>query len=345
MHRNTYVEINLSSIYHNIKKVMEISPSYHYYFGVVKADGYGHGVEIVETLLQAGINYLAVATLDEALEIRKDFKEIPILCLGYISEEYLDLCENENITITVLSLDYAKLVFNKNVKCHIKIDTGMHRLGISSREEYEETYHLLKDKVEGVYTHIYDAPHSTEEQIDKFESIVSNKEEIPIIHICASEALLTHEKRPFENGCRLGIVMYGLINMDIPFSSTFKLVSEIIQIHDLKSGETVGYGGTYKATKNVKIGVIPIGYADGIIRKNSGRFVYIHNKKYPIIGRVCIDMVFVEIDDTISLHDKVEVIKDIDHIMEISNYLETIPYEVICSVGKRVPRVWRNLDE
>ncbi len=342
MHRNTYVEIDLKSIYHNIKKVIEKVPSYSYYFGVVKADGYGHGEEIIHTLLQAGINYLAVATLDEALEIRKQFLEIPILCLGYIGIEYLDICEQKDITITVPSLEYAKAIKDKNLKCHIKIDTGMHRLGISTKEEYLEIYRILKNRVEGVYTHIYDAPNSTEEQINKFEKIVVNKEDIPIIHICASEAMLTHKKRNFENGCRLGIIMYGLLDSNISFESTFKVVSEIIQIHDLKKGDTLGYGGFYQALKDTKIGVIPIGYADGIIRKNSGRMIYIHNKPYPIVGRICMDMLFVEIDDEVSIHDTVEVIKDNQHIMKISNYLDTIPYEVICSIGKRVPRIGRD---
>ncbi len=344
MHRNTYFEINLSSIYHNVRKIIENISSYQYYFGVVKADGYGHGVEIVKNLLDAGINYLAVATLDEALDIRKNFKDIPILCLGYISFEYLDLCEEKAITITIPSLEYARKMNNKKVKCHIKIDTGMHRLGISSQEEYMEAYQLLRSQVEGVYTHIYNAENlvDTEKQVDIFESIVMNVEEVPIVHICASEALLRHRKRDFENGCRLGIVMYGLIDTDISLESTCKLVSEVIQIHEIRAGETVGYGGAYEAVKDTKIAVIPIGYADGIIRKNSGRMVYIRDKKYPIVGRICMDMLFVEVDDSISLHDCVEVIKDKNHIIEISNYLETIPYEVICSIGKRVPRVWRD---
>ncbi len=344
MHRNTYLEINLNNIYNNIRRVMENIDFYQYYFGVVKADGYGHGVEIVKTLLAAGINYLAVATLDEALDIRNNFSDIPILCLGYIPSSYLDLCEEKNITITIPSLEYAKNIHNKNVKCHIKIDTGMHRLGISSQEEYIKTYQLLKEQVEGVYTHIYDAENiaDTEKQVDSFESIVINKEEITIIHICASEALFTHKKRSFENGCRLGIIMYGLIETNFPLESTCKLVSEVIQLHQLKVGDTVGYGGAYQSIKDVTVAVIPIGYADGIIRKNSGRMVYIRNKKYPIVGRICMDMLFVEVDNTISLHDRVEIIKDKEHIIEISNHLETIPYEIICSIGKRVPKVWRD---
>lgn len=345
MHRNTYVEIDLEGISNNVKRVIEYAPNYQYYFGVVKADAYGHGVEIVKTLLESGINYLAVATLDEAIEIRNHFKEIPILCLGYISPQYFDLCEREKITITISTLEEAKRISTKNVKCHIKIDTGMHRLGVSKREEYLEIYQLLKKQVEGVYTHIYDAPFSTEKQFEKFEEIVINRNEIPIIHICASEALYHHEKKEYENGCRLGIIMYGLLDTQLELQSTFKLVSEVIQIHELDAGETVGYGGTYKAIEPTKIGVIPIGYADGIIRKNSGRMVYIHDKPYPIVGRVCMDMLFVKIDDIVSLHDKVEVLRDKEHIIEVSKYLETIPYEVICSIGKRVPRVWRNRND
>lgn len=343
MYRNTYVSVHLKNIENNIKRILEHYPDYQYYFGVVKADGYGHGVKLVEALLNGGINYLAVATLEEALEIRKIVKDTPILCLGYIHPSYLSICEKESITITIPSLDYVKEMNNSKVKCHIKLDTGMHRLGISKKEEYEQVYTLLKEQVEGVYTHIYKASskEETEKQLDLFEDMIEHTKEIPIIHVCASEALLNHQRRVFENGCRLGIIMYGLIDAPFPLQSTFQLKSEIIQIHSLKKGDTLGYDACYRACKDLKIGVVPIGYADGILRKNEGRNVYIQNRPYPIVGRICMDMLFVEIDDTISNHDTVDIIKDKEHIKEIANHLGTIPYEVICNIGKRVPRVWK----
>ena len=136
--------------------------------------------------------------------------------------------------------------------------------------------------------------------------------------------------------------MYGFTNCDkLELESTFKLKSEIIQINKLETGDTVGYGGIYTAKGKEKIAVIPIGYEDGIIRKNTGRDVYINNKRYPIVGNVCMDMMFVKVDDDVKVHDTVEVLKDIEHVEEVSKHLETISYEVMCSIGKRVPRIYK----
>lgn len=134
--------------------------------------------------------------------------------------------------------------------------------------------------------------------------------------------------------------MYGLIDYnDIEFKSTFSLYSEVIQINEVTNG-IVGYNGFYKVNGTEKIAVVPIGYADGIIRKNSGRNVYINNKEYKIVGNVCMDMLFVKVDDSVKVGDKVEIIKDINHIKQIAKHLDTITYEVICSIGKRVPRIY-----
>ena len=129
---------------------------------------------------------------------------------------------------------------------------------------------------------------------------------------------------------------------NLKWSQIVKLISEVVQIHNLKKGEVVGYNGIFKAEEDTKIGVIPVGYADGIIRKNTGRYVYINNKKYKIVGNVCMDMLFVEIDEEVHLYDKVEVLKDNKHIKETANHLETIPYEILCQIGGRVPRIYKN---
>ena len=153
---------------------------------------------------------------------------------------------------------------------------------------------------------------------------------------------MNYSKLPYANGCRLGIAMYGLMDKkELQLDSTFSLYSEIIQINDIEN-ETVGYNGTYKAVNKEKIAVIPIGYADGIIRKNTGRNVYINNKSYNIVGNICMDMLFVQVDDTVKVGDKVTIIKDIEHIEEIAKHLDTISYEIICSIGKRVPRIYVN---
>ncbi len=348
MYRKTYVEINLKNLEYNIKKLIKKYKDYQYHFGVVKADCYGHGIKSIATIIKAGCNYLAVATLDEALSIRKKNKKIPILCLGIIDIEYLDICLKNNITITISSYDYLKKINKKyhNLKMHIKVNTGMNRLGVNNRNDFNKIFNYISQNyiLEGIYTHIYSPNNKkcTNNQWKKFEDITNDVDllKIPIVHIGASEATEFYQKKSYANGCRLGISMYGLV--DFPkmiFKSTFSLYSEVIQINEV-TNETVGYDANYKAINSKKIAVVAIGYADGIIRQNTGREVYINNKEYKIVGNICMDMLFVEVDDTVKVGDKVAIIKDIDHIKKIANYLNTITYEVICSIGKRVPKIY-----
>lgn len=348
MHRNTYVEINLNNIKYNVKTLINKYNNYKYYFGVVKADSYGHnGISVIKAIIDAGCNYLAVATLDEALIIRKKIKDIPILCLGIIDVKYIPLCIKHNISITISNLEYLNKIniYSNKLKVHIKINTGMNRLGVNNKVEFNDMYNSIKRKkfiLEGIYTHIYDvnSKENTLKQFEKFENITSdiNLKEIPIIHVGASEATEFFPKRDYANGCRLGIAMYGLTYYkDIKFKSTFSLYSEVIQINEV-TDETVGYNGAYKVNGKEKIAVVAIGYADGIIRKNTGRNVYINDKEFKIVGNICMDMLFVKVDDSVKIGDKVTIIKDNNHIKNIANHLDTITYEVICSISKRVPR-------
>ena len=351
MYRNTYALISLSNISHNIKILKEKLSDYKYFIAVVKADCYGHhDIKVIEKMIESGINYLAVATLDEAILIRKNIKNIPILCLGVIPSNYIKICEKNNITITINSIQYLKELLNKKptkLKVHIKINTGMNRLGINNSEELNEVYKLIKQskiKLEGIYTHLYEALNEkkTIKQFSKFETITKDIDlyNIKIVHLCASDAIIKYHKKPYVNGCRLGIAMYGLLNVEFDnLLPTFKVVSEVIQINKLKKGETVGYLSSYKAKKEEYIAVVSIGYADGIIRKNKGRYVYINNKPYKIVGNICMDMLFVKVDKTIKVHDKVEIIKDCNHIRQIAKYLNTNNFEVIISISKRVPRI------
>lgn len=350
MYRNTYVQIDLQNIKENVQKIIKKYSNYKYYFGVVKADCYGHDdVKTVKAIIDGGCNYLCVATLEEALEIRKKIEDIPILCLGVILKDYIDICKTKNITVTIPSLEYVKKLKNENIenlKVHIKINTGMNRLGIKESEELKEVYKILEKKkanIEGIYTHIYEANNKQkyDKQIEKFEELLENipKERIPIIHTSASEAMSNYNKIDDVNGCRLGIIMYGFTeNKELNLKSTFSLKSQVIQINNLKPGETVGYNGKYIAKENEKIAVVSIGYADGILRKNTGRTVFINEKEYKIVGNICMDMLFVKIDDTVKLYDTVEILKNIEHIESVAKYLDTIPYEIMCSIGKRVPR-------
>ena len=352
MYRNTFVEVNLSAVKHNVQSLIQKYSDYKYYFGVVKADCYGHGaIETTRAILDAGCNYLCVATLDEALELRAVYHETPILCLGIINPAFSDVCAENNITITVSNLAQLQAIpTDLMLKMHIKLNTGMNRLGVSSKSEFNQIYDYIKSQpfftLEGIYTHIYDAENRerTEKQYETFEQITSdiNLDKIPIVHVGASEATEYYTKRPYANGCRLGISMYGLIDYkDIEFESTYSLVSEVIQINEIQSGETVGYGGNHQASANEHIAVIPIGYADGFIRKNTGRNVYINGEVFPIVGNICMDMAFIKVDNSVQVGDKVYLLKDIKHIQETAKHLDTITYEVICSPSKRVPRIYK----
>lgn len=353
MYRNTFLEIDLNNIENNVKKVIENHPDYKYYFGVVKADCYGHSdLKTVKAVIRGGCNYLSVATLDEAIEIRKEIKDIPILCMGVITRDYIDICKEQNITITIPSLEYMEELESVNVenlKAHIKLNTGMNRLGIKEKEDLKKVYEIAKSKkvnIEGIFTHMYKAnnPEIYNNQINRFNELTSliPLEEIKIIHTSASDAMSNYKKPQNINGCRLGIIMYGFTNREeLKLKSTFTLKSQIIQINELKPGETVGYDGVYEAKENERIAVVAIGYADGISRQNKGRMVFINGKEYPIVGNVCMDMLFVKIDDNVKLYDEAEILKDVEHIKYVADYLGTVPNEILCSIGKRVPRVYK----
>lgn len=351
MYRKTYVEVNLSHIKNNVSKIIKKYHEYQYYFGIVKAGCYGHQNQVIQSVIEGGCNYLAVALLEEALEIRKQFPKIPILCLGIITSDEVELCVQNQITITINSLEMAKQLLQVNcthLHVHIKLNTGMNRLGISSLKELKEVMRVLENHVfiEGIYTHIYDAKikERTEKQLAKFQELLTNIEyqKIPIIHVFASEALTNYLKIDYINGCRLGIIMYGFTsNSSLKLESTFSLYSIVLQIQDLEKGETVGYNGAYIAKEKERIAIVPIGYADGVIRKNTGRNVYINEKPYPIVGNICMDMLFIKIGDDIKVGDKVVLLKDNKHIEEVAQYLETIPYEIMCMISSRVPRIYR----
>lgn len=219
MHRNTYVEIDLEALSQNVKNIIK-KYDYKYYIGVVKGNAYGHGYGIIDTLIESGINFLAVANLDEALEIRKINKDIKILCLEPIDKKYLDICSKENVSIMIDDYEYYNEIkdLKLNLNLHLKIDSGMNRLGFNNKEEVDKFYKDLKNKknfhLEGIFTHfatagIYDK--SYDNQVNRFKNLVSSIDlsKIDIVHLDRSVTMCAHEKLDFVNGVRLGIIMYG----------------------------------------------------------------------------------------------------------------------------------------
>jgi len=345
-YRNTYALINLTNLKKNIQSIIKKSPGYKYYMGVVKADCYGHG-NCIKTIIEAGCNYLAVSSLEEALIIRKEHKNIPILCLGPVKPEFLYLCRKNAISVTISSLDYLKLVKNiKNLRIHLKIDTGMNRLGFKNKEDFKEAFELLKNNIEGIFTHIYygEDKERTNNQFKKFKEIISSIDysKIPMIHVFGTEGIWDYPKLPYTNGIRIGQGMFGMLPTNkFKIETTFTLHSEVIEVKEVKKGEDVGYGARYVADKDTYVAIIPIGYVDGIIRTNRGRDVYINNKPYPIIGSICMDMLMVSVDESVKIFDKVDLIKDRFHLYEIVEYNNTCAEEIICIIGKRVPRIYK----
>lgn len=343
MIRQTYELINLNKIENNVKTIINSTKEYKYHIAVVKANCYSLGIKCIKSILLGGANYLAVSSLDEALKVRK-ITNTKILVLEPIDIKYIDKAYKNNITLTISSLEYLNKIKNKTFTCHIKINTGMNRLGINNKDEFNKVYEIINNsniKLEGIYTHIYKSSDKilTEKQFKEFENIIQDIDlsKIEIIHIPNSETLTNYKKKDYVNGCRMGIIMYGFSNK-LKLESVFTLKSKIIEIKHIKKDDTIGYDGKYKANKDEYIGVVPIGYADGIIRQNTGRYVYINDKKYKIIGNICMDMLFILIDENIKINDEVLIIKDNNHINEIARHLNTINYEIMCNISRRVDR-------
>lgn len=385
MYRNTYAEINVGNLQHNVKEILNKYPEYQYYFGVVKGNAYGHSDKVVKYLVKSGINYLAVASLEEGISIRKDGVTTPILCLEPIDIDYLDICIENNITITVHDLYYYKQLMQKNIenqlKVHIKIDSGLCRLGFTDKNEVKEVVDGLRTKpnvvLEGIFTHfatdgIYDI--SWDNQYAKFIELTSEIDlsQIPIVHLGRSQTLLNHDKIPFANGIRLGIILYGYnttpkplpkgflntlrkwkrayyhkkhhispttTDIDINLKPAFSLYSEVMQVKKIKKGSFVGYGRIYEAQEDMMVAIIPIGYADGFSRKNKGRDIVINSKRYPLIGDINMGMVIAKVDESVKEKDRVTLIGEKIPMAEAAKYMQTSVYEGSCMINDWIPRV------
>ncbi len=221
MYRKTFIEINLDNIIKNVKTIIKKYPTYKYYIGMVKSNAYGHGMYVINEMINNGINYLAVSNLEEALDIRRFNKNIPILCVEPIELDFIDVACKNNITITIHDIDYFKKLnsqIKNKVKVHIKIDTGMNRLGIKDKDEFNEIIKLIKKNdniyLEGLFTH-FATPGVNDKfydnQISKFKYITSDIDlsKIDIVHLSSSFIMLAHPKIEFANGVRCGTILFG----------------------------------------------------------------------------------------------------------------------------------------
>lgn len=221
MYRKTFIEINLDNIIKNVKTIIKKYPDYKYYIGMVKSNAYGHGMYVINEMINNGINYLAVSNLEEALDIRRFNKDIPVLCVEPIELDSIDVAIKNNVTITIHDIDYFKKLndqIKKKIKVHIKIDTGMNRLGIKDKDEFNEIVKLIKENdniyLEGLFTH-FATPGVNDKfydnQISRFKYITSDIDlsKIDIIHLSSSFIMLAHPKIEIANGVRCGTILFG----------------------------------------------------------------------------------------------------------------------------------------
>jgi alanine racemase len=383
IYHRVYAKVNLDAIRNNLTAIREYV-NYNMdhevkVMAVVKADGYGHGaIPISRELEKLHVDYIAVAIYQEGIQLREEGVSVPILVLGNTHEEAFEELVRYNLTQTVYSIELAqKLNYfgeqsGKKVRVHVKVDTGMGRLGFrliggSMEQSVEEILQLTQYRhleCEGLFTHFSKADEVdisyTNMQVDLFEKLLGRLEAqgitFPLIHASNSAGLIDHQRARF-NMVRAGIALYGLYPSDtvshaINLQPALSISSHIIFLKNVEKDEYISYGGIFKTSRPSKIATVPIGYADGYSRalSNKGR-VLIRGQYAPVVGRVCMDQMLVDVTDIEGVTEDDEVVligaSDGQHIFveELARHMNTINYEVICSIGKRVPRIYMKENE
>ena len=372
----TWAEINLDNLERNIKNLRGLLRNNAKFLGVCKANAYGHGmVQIAKKLQECNADMIAVASVQEGIELRKKGITIPILCLGQSSSDLTNLICKYKITQTIENFEIGKefsqkaVQLQKKVKIHVKIDTGMGRIGFFWPEEGElnedeknktaqkilELCNLPGLEPEGIFTHFADGDNEeyTNSQIKKFKEALEYLSNLglkfPIAHAAASTGIIKYPYAHFDMG-RFGIILYGYASTetgnkesDLNLIPIMTIKSRISSVRNIPKGSTVSYGCTYKLKTDSTIAVIPIGYADGFPRCLSNKAnVKIHNKLCPVLGRVCMDMMMV---DVTSIKDEVKAgdiatIFDEELITESAKKANTIIHEILSQILSRVNRIY-----
>ncbi|MBP2078356.1 alanine racemase [Oceanobacillus polygoni] len=368
-YRDTWTEVSLDAIEANVQSFRRhIGASG--FMAVVKADGYGHGaVQVATAAVDAGADYLGVALLDEALQLREAGIDTPILVLGYTAPHGIEEAVKHDITLTVFSdesvaeMEQAASVWNKQAKVHLKIDSGMNRIGIRDQNEAlqicESFVASKKVELEGIFTHFADAdnPDSayTYQQFKNFMALLDYLNEhqiqIPLKHCCNSAATIIYPEMHLDM-VRVGISLYGLYPSEhmrdkLHLKQAMSLKTKPAMIKEVKSGHPISYGCTYTPEVTSVIATLPVGYADGLSRQlsNMGHMT-VKGVRVPIVGRVCMDQTMIDVTaaQQMSKADVVTIFGDPDDgyisLGEVANHMQTIHYETVCLIGKRVPRVY-----
>lgn len=365
-----YADIDLDAIYENVKNAKALLKKDTKMMAIVKADGYGHGAVEVARQIDELVDAYGVAILEEGIELRKAGFTKPILILGYTPKPLYPAMIRYDIATAVFTMEMAKeisdtaVAMHKNANIHIKLDTGMSRIGFAitkeSKEIIEQIAKLPGIEIKGCFSHFarMDEKDKTKanEQFAKFTKMVNALEkdgvDLGIRHISNSAGIMEAPEVQMDM-VRNGICLYGLYPSEevqkerLPLKPAMELKAYVSYVKTLEPGVEIGYGGTYTTTKKTRVATIPVGYADGYSRCLSGKgSVLIHGEKAPILGRVCMDQFMVDVTDidNVCVGDRVTLFgKDGDScitIEEISAMAHSFNYEFVCDIGKRIPRVY-----
>lgn len=369
--RPTWAEINLKAAAHNMREIRRVTNPESKICAVVKANGYGHGaVEISRVALENGADYLAVAVLDEAIQLRAAGIKVPILILGYTPDELAKDVIQYEITQTILNVEMAQVFsraagqLGQTAKIHIKIDTGMSRIGFlpgeKTIEDIREIAGLPNLLVEGIFTHFADSDTTdksfTHQQLKTFLEIVSELERVGVkipIHHAANSAAIIDLPESHLDMVRLGIALYGLYPSEEVQKEKIKLIpvmslkARVVQVKTVPPGSSVSYGRTWYAQRETTVASLPLGYADGFTRLLSSKGeLLIHGQRAGIIGRVCMDQCMADVtaipgvkvgDEAVLFGLQAGAALPVE---ELAAKIGTINYEVVCMLSERVPRLY-----
>ena len=368
--KRVYAKINLDNIQKNIQSIKSKFSNKVAVMGIVKANAYGHGaVEVARAMCDSGVNYFGVAAIDEAIELRQSDISLPILILGQIfKQDFCTAIEND-ITCTIVDIDTAKRLsavavsMNKKVKIHIKIDTGMGRIGFQPDDDgynqVKEIFTLDGLLVEGIFTHFACADHidktSTNNQKQKFlqffQKLKDDGYSIPICHMYNSASVIDLDENCGDM-VRCGIMAYGLypsedVSRDFTLYPAFEFKSSISFVKNVEKGFTISYGSTYVTEKPMKIATVPVGYADGYPRYLSSKGeVLVHGKRCPILGRICMDQFMIDVSHIpqVNIADEVTLIgtdgNETITVEDICHPEYRFNYEFCCLITPRVQRIY-----
>jgi alanine racemase len=351
--RPTYLEINLNALKHNFDYLKNISQKE--VFAVVKANAYGHGmIGISKYLDQLHCAYICVSSLDEAMRLRNKGIVSPLLILGYtkLTQQVINTVSKNKITLTVISYEWFNELKNFNldsspITLHIEVDTGMNRLGFKDLEEVKQIItdcSKINITLEGIYTHFHSSDKNDGTMTSQFKSFKEIVSELNYpfkwIHTANSDAIF-NLKDDVSNAIRPGLALYGYSSVKTQLVPIMHFYSLITQKKLLKKNETVSYGATFTADQDMMIGIVPVGYADGLPIGLSNNFeVTIDNISCPIIGKICMDQLMIKIPQNCN-SDLVTISGLISNFETMAKITNTITYEVLTCLNIRIHRIFR----